>query len=239
MGFVSLGMTFVILTTGIDLSVGAVMSMTTTVAATVMVPESPLYAILGVVIIFLASFIIGSANGLLVSRLNFEPLIATLAVGTIVNGITLLILPHPGGYVPPIFTNLWLHEIAGVVPVGFIYLLLATAFAYVLLKFTILGRRLYAVGGNEKHSGVAGISVKNVKYSAYVISSLFAALSGLALASRMRSGDPLAGAPFTLTAVAATLVGGTTFSGGIGGVIGTFAGVLILGVLSIDRKSVV
>ena len=233
MGFVSLGMTFVILTTGIDLSVGAVMSLTTTILATVMIPGRPGSVFLALGTVVVASLVIGTTSGLLVAIMNFEPLIATLAVGTIVNGVTLLILPYPGGFVPPMFTDIWLHRIGGVVPCGFVLFLVAVALAYCILKYTTLGRRLYAVGGNETHSAVAGIPIRRVKFSAYVISALFACISGIALASRMRSGDPLAGAPFTLTAVAATVVGGTTFSGGVGGVVGTFAGVMILGVLSV------
>jgi ribose transport system permease protein len=233
MGFIALGQTFAILTTGIDLSVGSVVSLTTALAATQMKMGDPVSIVITLGLIIASAVIIGAFNGLIISKLKLEPLIATLATGSIVQGITLTILAHPGGYVPRGFTQLWLYEIGGVVPLTFVYFLAVLGICYFILNHTIFGRRVYAMGGDEDKTRIAGISVDKFKVGVYTTSSVLASLSGLALAVRMRSGDPLSGAPFTLLSVAAVLVGGTTFSGGRGGVIRTTAGVFILGLLSV------
>lgn len=231
-GFVALGQTFPILTTGTDLSVGPVVSMTTALAATHM-GFTLGTTLRGLALCLLAGLAVGVVNGWLITRLRVEPLIATLGSSGVVTGITLLIMPYPGGYVPPTFTSWWSSRIGDLIPLGFVYFLVATCLCHFILSFTRFGRRVYAVGGDEGKAAVAGIDVNKVKMGVYILSSLFATIGGLALAARMRSGDPLAGNPFTLSSIAAVIVGGTTFAGGVGGVIGTAAGVAILGLLSV------
>jgi ribose transport system permease protein len=180
-----------------------------------------------------SAILVGLINGLLISKLDLEPLIATLATGSIVSGITLSIMPQPGGYVPRSVNQIWLHEVGGFVPLTFIYFLVAAGLCYWFLRYTPLGRKIYALGGDKEKAKIAGINVDKIQVTVYVGSALLAALSGLALAARIRSGDPLAGGSFTLASVAAVLIGGTTFKGGIGGVVRTVAGVLILTLLGI------
>ncbi len=232
-GFVALGQTYVILTTGIDLSVGSVMSLTTVLAATRMNGGDFQSVIITLLLVFAAAIVVGGFNGLMIARLRLEPLIVTLATGSIVGGIALFLLPHPGGYVPYPFTQLWSQTVFNFVPMGFLYLLIIIALSYFLLRNTRFGRWVYATGGNERKARNTGLKVDLVKVKVYITCSLFASFSGLALASRMHSGDPLSGNPFTLFSVAAVLVGGTTFSGGRGGILNTVAGIFILSLLRI------
>ncbi|RCW55350.1 ABC transporter permease [Halanaerobium sp. ST460_2HS_T2] len=232
-GFVALGQTLVIITTGIDLSVGAVMSMTTAIAATQMNYGDMNSVIISIFYIFAAALFIGFINGLIISKLELEPLIVTLATGSIITGLTLLILPYPGGFCPNCFTDFLLYKVMDFLPLAFIYFLIIFFIVYLILSQTAFGRYIYSVGGSSKKSKLSGINVDKVLIKVYMMSAFLASLSGLSLAARMRSGDPLAGDSFTLMSVAAVLVGGTTFSGGRGGVLQTLAGVIILGVLSV------
>lgn len=232
LGFVAIGQTVVIITTGIDMSVGSVISLTNAIAASYMGYKTG-SILVALCLIILSATIVGLMNGLIISRLGIEPLIVTLAIGTIIRGITLKILPYPGGYVPKSFIDLWLFKLGGVIPLSFIYFVIFIITSFFILKYTPFGRRVYAIGGNESKAKIAGININNVKLKVYLMSSLFSALTGLVLATRMRSGDPLCGDPFTLLSIAGVLVGGTTFSGGRGGVIGTVAGIFILSLIRV------
>lgn len=231
-GFVALGQTFPVLTTGIDLSVGSVVSMTTAIAATVMIAGG--WSVpLGLLLCLAAGCLVGLANGILITAVGISPLIATLGTMGLVKGLTLTILPYPGGYVPSQFTRIILTNVGGAVPLGFVYLVASTLLLALFLRNGRAGRRIYAVGGNEVKAQIAGINVNLVKIQTYLLSSVLATLGGLAIAARIRSGDPLVGDPLTLNSIAAVLVGGTTFVGGRGGVVGTIAGVGILSVLRV------
>lgn len=231
-GFVALGQTFPVLTTGIDLSVGSLVSMTTAIAATVMIAGG--WSVpLGLLLCLAAGCLVGLANGILITAVGIPPLIATLGTMGLVKGLTLIILPYPGGYVPSQFTRIILTNVGGVVPLGFVYLVASTLLLALFLRNGRTGRRIYAVGGHEVKAQIAGINVNLIKIQTYLLSSGFATLGGLAIAARIRSGDPLVGDPITLNSIAAVLVGGTTFAGGRGGVIGTIAGVGILSVLRV------
>lgn len=229
LGLVALGQTLPILTTGLDLSVGAVMGVVTAIAATQMTSSVGIGLGLGL----LAGILVGVANGLAITRLKLEPLIVTLATSSVVAGVTLMILPYPGGYVPRPFVTVWTTPIGGVVPSGFIILLVGAAFLWFISSHTRFGRSVYAIGGDRRKAQIAGINVKRVLLYVYILSGFFAALAGFALAARMRSGDPLSGAPFTLDAVAAVVIGGTNFTGGRGNVIGTLLGVIVISVLRV------
>lgn len=233
MGFVALGQTLPILTRGIDLSVGPVVSLTTVLAATLMGFDTQ-SVLVGLLVCLAVGLAVGLVNSLIIARLSVPPLIATLGTMSVVSGIALTVLPYPGGYVPRPFTQAMLGRIGGIVPYSFIYFVIVAALMVFLMSYTRFGRRVYAVGGNEEKARVAGIRVGPIIVGVYVLSSLLATLGGLALAARMSSGDPLAGNPFTMTSVAAVLIGGTTFEGGKGGVAGTILGVLVIGLLSVS-----
>lgn len=232
-GFVALGQTLPILTRGIDLSVGPVVSLTTVLAATLMGFDTS-SVLLGLLICLAVGVIVGLVNGLVITRLSVPPLIATLGSMSVVSGIALIILPYPGGYVPRPFTQAMLGRVGDVVPYSFVYYAIIAGFMVFLMAYTRFGRRVYAVGGHEERARVAGIRVRPVIVGVYVLSSVMATLGGLALAARMYSGDPLAGHPFTMSSVAAVLIGGTTFEGGRGGIPGTILGVFVIGLLSVS-----
>lgn len=232
-GLVALGQTLPILTTGIDLSVGPVVSLTTVLAATLMGFDTS-SVLVGLLICLAVGLTVGLVNGLVIAYLSVPPLIATLGTMSVVSGLALIVLPYPGGYVPMPFTNVMLGKIGGVVPYSFVYFALLALLMAGLMKYTRFGRRVYAVGGHEERARVAGINVRAVIVGVYVLSSLFATLGGLTLAARMYSGDPVAGHPFTMTSVAAVLIGGTTFEGGRGGIPGTVLGVFVIGLLSVS-----
>ena len=231
-GILAVGMTFVILTSGIDLSVGAIMSIASTVMASAMINfgMSPFVAAglgLGVGALF------GLINGTLVAYARLPPIIVTLAMMEIPRGLALI---YTGGYplsgLPTEFSFIGRGYLFNVIPMPGIIMLVIYAVAYVILNHLSMGRYIYAIGGNEEAAGLSGIKVKKYKVIAYLASGLTAAIAGMVLTSRLMSGQPNAGVGFELDAIAAVVLGGTDIAGGRGTIFGTFLGVLIIGVLS-------
>ncbi|MBC7189759.1 ABC transporter permease, partial [Candidatus Aerophobetes bacterium] len=230
LAIVSIGQTFIILLTGLDLSVGSVMSLTTVLCATLMKNE-PLPIFLTMLLTLLAGAGIGFLNGVLVSKIKLSPLIATLGMMALVQGVTLQIRPYPGGYVPRAFGD----AITGTflfIPVPAIIFIGVAVWGVIFLRKTALGGYIYATGGGEENARLAGINIDFVKIFSYTVCGLVAAIAGLVLTGRIRSGDPLVGTSFPLDSITAVIVGGTPFTGGQGGVEGTIAGALIIAMLS-------
>jgi len=224
---VSAGQTFVILAAGIDLSVGSVLALSTAIASIVM-PRSIIGAI---ILIFVSGALIGSLNGLGVTKLNINPFVMTLGTMSIVGGLTLYIRPRPGGYIPREYVNTILARI-GPIPLAPLLLLLVTIAAGVsILRKTRFGRYIYAVGGNEEAARLAGINTDLVKIGTYTASGLFAAFAGLYMTARIGCGDPFVGTPYLLDSIAVVVVGGASLAGGRGTMEGTIAGAIILGML--------
>lgn len=221
------GQTIVVLTSGIDLSVGGAISLSTALAATQMTHGGVLE---WTVIILLAGTFAGVVNGLVVTVAGMQPFIVTLATWSILDGIALLVLPTQGGSVPVGFSQFIYGSTAGV-PTS-IVLLVALALVWLWLKRTRILRRVYAVGSDEESAFLSGVPLGRTKIVAYAISGLAAAAAGLVYAMQTSSGDPHAGDPFILTSVAAVVIGGTSLLGGRGGVGGTIAGALILTVIA-------
>jgi len=230
LGIVSIGQTFIVLLTGLDLSVGSVMSLTTVLCAGLMT-KAPVTIFTTVLLCLGAGAGIGLANGLLVSKAKLSPLIATLGMMALIQGIALQIRPYPGGYVPRNFGEVITGNLY-FVPVPAIILILVFVAAIIILRKTVLGNYLYATGGSEENARLTGINIDLVKISAYTICGLIAVVAGLVLTGRIRSGDPLVGTSFPLDSITAVIVGGTPFAGGRGGVEGTIAGALIIAMLS-------
>lgn len=226
LGIVALGQTIVLLAGGIDLSVGAVVSIATVLAAT-MVTFTVGSAVLFLVVMLGFAILFGIMNGLVITKLKLHPMIATICTGLIGSGIALLIMASPGGYIPAASLK-FLAAGFGSFQLPMLYFLLMSIGLYYLLKHTRLGRSLYAVGGNARSAEAAGINVNRIIILSYVLSSLMAAIGGVFLACRIYSGDPTIGNPMTLDSVIVVLLGGTSFIGGIGGISGTIAGVLLL-----------
>lgn len=234
LGMVSIGQTFVILSGGIDLSVGATISLVA-VYTTGLMELNPGFVFPIVLLMLAMGFIIGLFNGTLVTRLKIVPFIATLAVGAIIQGFVLMYTTRPAGKIAPGW-NYFAEGMVGPVPFPVIFLAILLIVSAFVLKRTVLGRYIIATGGNERIARYSGIRTTLVLNVAYIICSITAVLTGLYLTSRMAIGDPLVGGlsydRFDLDSIAAVLIGGTRLGGGKGSVIGTIAGVLIVTVLN-------
>ncbi|MFY0545856.1 ABC transporter permease [Brevibacillus sp. H7] len=226
---IAFGMTFVILTGGIDLSVGSILALSSALTAGMMAGgmDTPLAVLIGL----LAGAVMGAANGVLISKGKVAPFIATLATMTVFRGLTLVYTegkPITG-----------LHEDFAMLGRGFfleipmpvIWMLISFAVLYFLLRHTTFGRHVYALGSNEEATRLSGINTSKVKILVYSISGLFAALSGIILTSRLNSAQPTAGTAYELDAIAAVVLGGTSLAGGRGWITGTLIGAMIIGVL--------
>lgn len=225
---VSIGMTFVIIGGGFDLSLGSVIALSGSLGAVVMVDYGVL---LGVMAGLLAGILIGFTNGVIVSKLHVSPFIATL--GTLVIGRGLALAVTGGATVsslPDAFGWLGIGTLLGI-PVPVILTLLIFIASVIVLRATPLGLMIYAVGGNPEASRLSGINVARVLIATYTICGFLAAVGGLVLAARVLSGQPTAGVFFELYAIAAVVLGGASLSGGEGKLSRTILGVLMIGVL--------
>lgn len=230
LGIVSLGQTFVILTGGIDLSVGMLMGLVTVIGNGIMNGDASL--ILPVVVLALVIGIaVGVLNGLGIVLTRVHPLIVTLAMLSILQGVIFVYTDRTVGIAPASFRLLAYGSI-GPVPTPFLLLVVLAGISWVVLNRTPLGRYIFAVGGDEANARRAGIPISRIKVSAYVISGLAAGIAGLVLAARLGSGYTLAGSGFELDAVVAVVLGGTSLAGGRGGVLGTVAGVFLLALIA-------
>ena len=228
LALVAVGETFVILTNGIDLSVGSIVTLSN---VTVAVLSSHGHGGLGLVLAVAIGAGAGLANGLIVSYLRIAPLIATLATSSIFLGFALIILPNPGGSVPTWLPD-WTSGQRGEYPIAGLWLLLLMAVGWVVLRRTPFGINLQALGGSESASRSAGIAITRVRILAYVAAGICSALAGIALAGLTQSGDPTIGAVYLLDAIAAVVIGGTSLAGGVGTIPGTVLGAIALSLLS-------
>jgi ribose transport system permease protein len=231
LGLVAVGQTFAILAGSIDLSVANLISVAAVLASFIMQgrPEMMLPAVAAVLAI---SAIVGAINGALISKLQVNPLIATLGVGLVLQGILSASFTNFAGSVPKEFQAVAYGTI-GVAPFSVIGLFVLALLAWFLLRATKFGAHLYAVGGNSEGARLAGIRTDLVMIGAHTLCSLCAGLTGLYLASRLRSGAPWVGRDgvYDLESIAVVVIGGTLLAGGRGGVWGTLAGVLLFAVL--------
>lgn len=230
LGIVAIGQTFVILTAGIDLSVGSTISLTSVLAAGLMagVPERLIPVTIGILLLGAA---IGLFNGLVIMRLRVAPFIVTLGTMSIIQGAVFLYTKNPVGSIPVSFRYLAEGEI-GPIPFPVIMYVILVVVSVFVLRRTIFGRYIYATGGNEEVARLSGINTPFITVAVYVVCGLSAAATGLFLTSRLRIGQPLIGQGYELDSITAVLIGGTALAGGRGGVIGAVAGVLIMTILS-------
>ena len=229
-GLVALGMTFVMITAGIDLSVGSVVGLAGIVAATV-APASGNAFILPIVVGLAVGALIGFMSGALVIWGSILPFLATLAMMAVARSVTLVF--SNGEPVSDVSTQFeWLGQ-GFIGPIGVpvvLFLGCAIAAEFVLSK-TKFGQHVYAVGGNEESALKVGIPVKKILMAVYIISAMFAAFAGIVLAARLDGAAPLNGMGYELQAIAAVVIGGTSLFGGVGTIRGTVLGVLLLGVV--------
>lgn len=230
-GIISVGMMCVLLTGGIDLSVGSIVALSGIVATTFAHPgEYPV--IVPVILGILAGAACGVVNGTLVAFLNLPAFIATLGMLSVASGVALVLSKgRPISNLSDQFRYIGGGTILGL-PI-LIYILAAVfLIGYLILSWTKFGRYLYAIGGNEEAAKASGLSVARIKLFVYMISGICAGLAGTVLASRINAGQPNSGEGYELDAIAAVVIGGTSLNGGIGKVSGTILGVLIVGVIN-------
>lgn len=228
---IAFGMTFVILTGGIDLSVGAILALSGALTAGLM--TNGMDPILAILVGLLAGAVMGMVNGLLVAKGKVAPFIATLATMTIFRGLTLVYTEGRPitGFDSDMFTMLGAGYLF-IIPVPVIWTLGCFAMLYFILKKTAFGRRVYAIGGNEEAAILSGIKVSRVKIYIYALTGFLSALAGIILTSRLNSAQANAGMGYELDAIAAVVLGGTSLSGGRGWIFGTLIGAMIIGVLN-------
>jgi ribose transport system permease protein len=228
---VAIGMTFVMLTAGIDLSVGSVMALCGALAAGLAVGQG-LGTFGGIAVALLAGAAVGVVNGLLVVQGRMPPFVATLAMMAVARGLTLVYTQgRPIAGIDETFRFLGSNDLLGF-PVPVAILVAVLVVAWLVLRYTRFGNYAYATGGNEEVSRLAGIRTHWVKLSAYAISGLTAAVGGVLLVARLWSAQPNAAVGLELDAIAAPVLGGVSLFGGVGSVAGTVVGAFILGILS-------
>ena len=230
LGLVSIGQTFVILTAGIDLSVGAVISLVSCLTTGLLMGRDAL-TIPVVALVIMSALFIGFCNGFIITRTGIPPLIITLGTMEIVQGIVFIYTDAPYGQISPSLEILGWGTL-GFIPVSVLLFGISAVLGIILLRQTKFGRHIYAIGGNEETARLSGIKVNRTKIYVYMLCSFTASLTGLCLASRMGMGDPTAGEPFMLESLVPVMVGGTSLMGGKGGLVGTLAGIFILTVLN-------
>jgi ribose transport system permease protein len=229
---IAFGMTFVILTGGIDLSVGSILALSSAIVAQLL--ASGMSFIPALFIGLLVGALLGLFNGLVITQGNVAPFIVTLATMTVYRGLTLVYtdgrpITNMGDDLA--FQMFGRGYFFGI-PVPVITMLITFILLYFLLKKTTLGRKTYAIGGNEEAAILAGIHVSRVKWFVYTLAGLLSALAGVILTSRLHSAEPTAGTSYELDAIAAVVLGGTSLSGGKGSIVGTLIGALIIGTLN-------
>ena len=224
--FAALGQTFPVLTSGLDLSVGGVMDVSNSLAATQM-GTGVGSILLWTVLILAFGAATGLVNGLLVAYGRLQPILVTLGTLAILQGIALKVLPQPGGTTPPMVTRTLSNPDA---PYGLILVALACALWF-MARRTTFGMRIYAVGNDRTAARARGIPVRRILVLAYVTSGTFAAAAGLMLAATTTGGDAASGDVFTLTSIAAVVIGGVSLFGGRGSGIGAILGAFVLTLL--------
>ena len=245
-GLIAVGMTCVILSDGIDLSVGSTFALSAVVCAELLMAGFPAFA--AIIIALIVGTLLGAISGLLVTKGRLQPFIATLITMTAYRGLAMIITD--GKPISRLAANIssesgaFLFKLIGKgniassfnpdlkIPIPAIILVLVFAIFYFILNRTCFGRRIYATGSNEKCATLVGVNTTRVRIMVYSISGFLAALAGLIMISRVDSAQPTLGDGYELDAIAAVALGGTSMSGGRGKIIGTVAGVLIIVVLN-------
>ncbi|GAH44829.1 unnamed protein product [marine sediment metagenome] len=227
---IAIGMTYVILTAGIDLSVGAVLALATVVTADLLQRGVPILPT--VVLGLLLGGVLGMANGLLISRVKVPAFVATLGMMTVARGLALTYTQgRPITGLPDAFRYIGTGYL-GPIPMPIIVAGVTFIAGYILLTRTRMGMYIYAIGNNPIAAHYTGIATSNYTTFVYVLAGSLAALAGMILVARLDSAQPTAGISYEFDAIAAVVVGGTSFAGGEGSLMGTLLGVLVISVLN-------
>ncbi|KZX78617.1 ribose ABC transporter permease [Oleiphilus sp. HI0009] len=231
---IAVGMTFVILTAGIDLSVGSVLALCGAICASMIGLEVPV--MIAVPASLLAGALLGAISGVIVSKGKVQAFIATLVTMTLLRGVTLVYTdgrPISTGFTDTADSFAWFGTgYAFGIPVPVWIMVVVFGAGWYVLNHTRFGRYVYALGGNEAATRLSGINIDRIKIGVYAICGFLAALAGIIVTSRLSSAQPTAGMGYELDAIAAVVLGGTSLMGGKGRIIGTLIGALIIGFLN-------
>jgi len=221
------GMTLVIITGGIDLSVGTLMAMSSCVMG-LSILNTKLGIFMSILIALFSGALVGLISGIIISKGNIAPFVVTLGIQGIAQGIALLITSGYSMYgFPETFLFIGGGELLGI-PMPVLIMILVYILMYIVLEYTKVGRYSLAIGGNEEASRLVGINVDSYKIIVYTLNGFMAGLAGVVLSSRIASSHPGVGAGFELDAIAAVVIGGTSLSGGEGTIVGTIIGAMIM-----------
>ena len=233
LALVAMAQTLPVLTSGLDLSVGSMFVMTNCLASTVL-SGSPGHVALGVVAVLGSGLLCGAVNGLVVVVGRLQPIIATLATGAMYYGVALWLRPTPGGDVNENFADFMTGSLGDLVPFSLVVLAGAVVAIWLPYRKSVLGRAAYAIGSSEQAAYMSGVPIARAKFATYVLAGLLSAIAGLLLTCLTYSGEAnaLLGGSYTLSSIAAVVVGGTSLYGGSGGAIGTIFGAFVLRTIS-------
>lgn len=230
-GILAIGMTIVCLTGGIDLSVGSIVAFSGIIAAGLLRDKDYPIILIALIAVVLGA-LLGLYNGYFVAYWNAAPFVVTLSMMTIARGMTYVYSDgRPISNLPTEFLTIGKGSIAGI-PIPTLILIVVFILANIMLTKLKFGRYVYAVGGNENAAMVSGINVKRIKMMVYVLSGVACGIAAIILTSRVSAGLPQAGESYELDAIAATVIGGTSLSGGRGRLWGTIVGAILLGIVN-------
>lgn len=230
-GVMAVGVTFVIVTAGMDLSLGAIIALSG-VSAGIFVNKG-FGIFLSILLALVVGLLFGGLNGLLIGKLKLPPFISTLGAMMVARGLALILTDAKPVYfdAAPNFSQISQGKLFEVIPYPVIYLIVIAVISSFILKKTLIGRHIFAIGSNEEAARLSGINIFKTKMFAYMYCGLLCAFAGVIMAARINSGQPTAGSGYELDAIAAVVIGGTSLSGGEGSITGTIIGALIMGVL--------
>jgi ribose/xylose/arabinose/galactoside ABC-type transport system permease subunit len=229
-GVVAIGMTFVIISGGIDLSVGSVLALSSVIAARLMLAGVPVY--LSIIISLATGALAGLIMGVIIYEARVPPFIVTLAGLSVFRGIAMLLTDAKKIIGLPVsFTNFAVVRVFGLPAMAIVWLVLIII-GVIIARFTVFGRNIYAIGSNQEAARLSGINIRTSIYKVYALGGFTSAVAGILMTARLAGGSPSAGVGYELDAIAATVLGGTSLTGGIGGVFGTFFGTMIIATIS-------
>jgi ribose transport system permease protein len=235
LAFAAAAQTAVVISGGIDLSIGSMMAVANVLAASTMEDGSFGQSLLLSIAVLLAGAAMGAVNGLIVVFSRVPDVVATLTTGFIWGGVALLILEKPGGGAPPEFLNLGAGaSFSAWLPNALVLLAAAVAIVWIPLRRSKLGLQIYAIGSDRNAAFRSGVNVERTRLAAYVVSGMFSAIGGLALTMTTGIGAPLAGVYYTLSGLAAVVVGGVSLAGGRGGIVGPVLAAFVLTLIPAD-----
>lgn len=229
-GILAFGMVFVIMAGGIDLSIGSMLAMTSVLVRIVLNATDSI--ILAIIVPVVVCSLFGLVNGLLIAKFNMFPFVVTLSTQLVIRGMAYIMANGKSiTLTNPLFREIGLGKLGNVIPYSILILLAVAVLAYFLLHWTKFGRHIYAIGGNMNAAIASGVKVFKVRVMSYVIMGACTGIAGIILTSRINAAQPNIGVGYETDAIAACVIGGTSFAGGVSTIPGTFIGIIIIGLI--------